>query len=440
MSANKKIELDPRHPRMALDKRLAIGKEIDVGGMGIIFEAYDFNLKRTVALKQRNQKIPPEIVDFVRGRLIEEAQVTAQLDHPNIVPVHELGVNDNNEIFFTMKRVQGKKLSDILEEQDCQSRTSTQLFTQLQIFLKVCDTVAFAHSAGIIHRDLKPDNVMVGDFGVVYVMDWGLVRLKDRLSPTDMDTVIPQDSGHRYPSRTKVGTTVGTLWYMAPEQAMGRAEEIDERTDVFMLGGILYEILTHCPPYEAKTEKEMKLKSINAEIETPFERIDTYLPPTLCHIAMKALKKSKRDRYQSVMEMRQAVEDFMHGGGLFEKRVFPAGSIVFNEHDIGKEAYIITRGRLRAFKMVNGDKVTLREMGPRDVFGEVAVLTNERRSASVEAIDTTEVQVVRQSDFEKELGMGVWLGSFIKTLAERFREKDQQLTDYIQKTEQSRRR
>ncbi len=440
MSESKKIDIDPRHPQMALSKRLQVGKEIDTGGMGTVWETYDSNLKRTVARKERSKKLPPELVEFVRGRLIEEAQVTAQLDHPNIVPVYELGVDEKNEIFFTMKRVTGKKLSDILEEHDCRHRTSSHLFEQLEIFLKVCDTVAFAHSCGIVHRDLKPDNIMVGDFGVVYVMDWGLARKKDDLSVYEIDTVVPQDSGYRYPSRTRVGSTFGTLWYMPPEQALGKSEEIDEITDVFMLGGILYEILTHFPPYEAKSEKEMMAKTIEADIDSPYERTNSYLPRTLCSIAMKALKKSKADRYQSVMKMKQAVGDFMYGGGLFERRVFPSGSIIFKENDIGNEAYIITRGRCRAFRTIEGNKVILREMGPREVFGEIALLTDKRRSASVETIDAVQLQVVRQKDFEKELGMDIWLGSFMKTLAERFKEKDKQLTECQQKMEQIKRR
>ena len=408
-------------PAHTLGGKLSLGPTIATGGMGIVQEGYDKNLKRRVAIKRPHPDLPFEVLDFCCSRLVEEAKITAHLDHPNVVPVHELNTDDDDEPYFTMKLVQGRELGEILRERSAREQTRHDLFRYLQIFLKVCDTVRFAHSIGVIHRDLKPSNVMIGDFGVVYLMDWGIARKAEMRSREDEYT------GRRSSMWISQGSA-GTPLYMAPEQMLMDRGEIDERTDVFLLGGILYEILTHQPTHrESKIESSMK-DGMFPSIAHPQLRTDAALPSRLCDIAMKALKEDKSDRYQCVLDMQREVEEFIQSGAYYERRVFASGDIVCEENEVGDEAFIVVSGSCRVFKTIDGKKTLLRILGTSEVFGELAMLTGGRRTASVEAIDDLCLLVIKQSDFTNALGMQPLLATFMQTLAKRFVENEARLS------------
>ncbi|MCP4599391.1 MAG: diguanylate cyclase [Proteobacteria bacterium] len=283
------------------------------GGMGVVKEVFDANLMRSTAVKMVKDNTPNSSV--ARQGLIEEAQITAQLDHPNIVPVYDLGEDHDQSLFFAMKLVRGRLLKEILEEQDFMKRTENELYEHLQIFCKVCDAVAFAHNSGVIHRDLKPHNIMVGDFGQVYVIDWGLSGLKLGMQRpvVEIDEPMVENSQltHRLP--------IGTAGYMAPEQARGYIESLDERTDIFGLGGILYEILTGVPPYQVDDSQSVMAKMVKGYVEPPYEHTRAYLPPRLCKIAMKALRKAPIDRYQSVIDLKHDLELIFRNGDLYHR-------------------------------------------------------------------------------------------------------------------------
>ena len=234
--------------------RYRAGSEVGRGGMGRILEAEETPLRRPVAMKvlltsERGQGHAEE-------RFIREARVTGGLEHPSIVPVHELNVDETGRVFYTMKLVKGLTLREVLHRLsngEPEARRSYKLQSLLTIFQKVCDAVAFAHAqpSPIIHRDLKPDNIMVGEYGEVLVMDWGLAKVLGR------DDLLEDDKQYRANSDetkkddkdtallvTQPGTTMGTPGYMAPEQARGQAGTADERTDIYALGAILYALLT----------------------------------------------------------------------------------------------------------------------------------------------------------------------------------------------------
>ena len=417
-----------RIPKSALTEKLVIGREIGSGGMGTVNEAYDPILRRAVAVKKPHSHLPPHVLQFVRNRLIEEAQITAQLDHPNIVPVHELCVDENGEIYFSMKRVQGRELADILQDRTVSERSRQELFDNLQIFLKVCDTVAFAHSVGVIHRDLKPANVMVGDFGIVYLMDWGIARSEKAPQRGPEKSTQPDEIDGRGKTLVQSVGGAGTPIYMAPEQISQNSAEIDERTDIFLLGGILYEILTHQPPYAQDSNMILLEMGIPPDIVPPNERVPEPLPSRLCDIATKALQQSKTMRYQTVQELKRDVEDFIQCWPQFERRMFEPGELVFNENDVGHEAFVIEKGRCIVFKTISGKKTVLRVMEEGESFGEIAVLTGGTRTASVEAVEKLCLLVIKRTDFTENLGMRPLLATFLENLAKRFAEKDAELT------------
>ena len=244
--------------------------EIARGGMGVILKGHDTDLGRDVAMKVLHKDLAerPEIVQ----RFVEEAQIGGQLQHPGIVPVYELGLMADERPYFTMKLVKGRTLASLLEERRSVSDGRRRM---IDIFESVCQTMAYAHSRGLIHRDLKPANVMVGAFGEVQVVDWGLAKVlarggkadekradRTRAIQTVLETVRTEGSGSG--SDSVAGSIMGTPAYMSPEQAQGQIDRLDERSDVFSLGATLCEILTGLRPYEPSDGPEDRENTLAA--------------------------------------------------------------------------------------------------------------------------------------------------------------------------------
>jgi serine/threonine-protein kinase len=264
-------EADPplRRPIAALPShagRCAILGEIAHGGMGAILKGHDSELGRDLAVKILLEKYDRQ-PDLVR-RFLVEAQVNGQLQHPGIVPIYELGMLLDRRPYFTMKLVRGRTLAALLTERP---EPSQDLPRFLKIFEQICQTLAYAHARGVIHRDLKPDNVMVGAFGEVQVMDWGLAKVLDTTGMAELaDTSAPAGTT----PESLAGTVVGTPAYMAPEQARGEIDHLDERCDVFGLGAILCAILTGEPPYSNPSRLLVFRQAQQAELAPAFSRLD----------------------------------------------------------------------------------------------------------------------------------------------------------------------
>jgi eukaryotic-like serine/threonine-protein kinase len=223
--------------------RYAFVKELGRGGMGTVYLAEDRELDRQVAIKVLNT---PGATDGLRERMIREAQIIARLEHPGIVPVHDVGTLPDGRIFYAMKFVRGSRLDEYAAQ-------DASLRERLRKFQAVCDAVAFAHAHGVIHRDLKPQNIMIGSFGEVLVMDWGVAKIRE-------------DPCKSAVFNTSDGTVIGTRTYMSPEQARGEIE-IDERTDVYSLGAVLKFLLT-----DQKVSKPAKAILLRAMASEPGER------------------------------------------------------------------------------------------------------------------------------------------------------------------------
>ena len=216
--------------------RYKVREFIARGGMGVVYAAEDEKLSRRVALKVLDT---PDANGELTGRLMREARIPAQLEHPGIVPVHDVGVLPGGRVFYSMKFVEGLRLDRYIVQLD-------SLPQRLRLFLRVCDAVAFAHARGVLHRDLKPANIMVGSFGEVLVMDWGLAKILREPSLSGDETLLTfgqkaNSESDSTPSTviTGHGTVMGTPGYMSPEQARGETEKIDARSDIFSLGAVL---------------------------------------------------------------------------------------------------------------------------------------------------------------------------------------------------------
>jgi WD40 repeat protein/serine/threonine protein kinase len=318
----------PRHARYVQ------GPEVARGGMGAILRVRDTDLRRHLAMKVMLGEPTAEDGKLL-GRFLEEAQVTGQLEHPGIVPVHDLGVDEQGRLYFTMQLVKGRDLSAIFEL----VREGREGWTQTRaigVLLKACEALAYAHSKGVTHRDLKPGNIMVGRFGEVYVMDWGLAKVQGRPDVRDLRlrpgtaapgaapeaaavTTLRGDDVHDAPGSPLVtvdGDVVGTPAYMSPEQAKGDMEFVGPRSDVYAMGAILYELLAghvpHTAPDRVLHVREV-LESVKRGRVPPVREVDPEVRPELEAICTKAMQYEPIDRYTSVLELAEDLRAFLEG-------------------------------------------------------------------------------------------------------------------------------
>jgi serine/threonine protein kinase len=277
--------------------RYALLERVAQGGMGVVYAAQDEKLGRRVALKVLDT---PDQKGELARRLLREAQVLAQLEHPGIVPVHDVGTLEDGRVFYTMKFVEGQRLDKHIE-------AVASLPDRLRLFLRICDAVAFAHARGVLHRDLKPANIMAGSFGEILVLDWGLAKIlhapgNENRVDGDPETRRIEEPGVALAgppssealSVTGHGAVMGTPGYMSPEQARGDVESLDEGTDIFSLGALLRFLWTQQPPGTPSQPATWTDKSLEA-------------------MCAKATAVNPDDRYSSVRAVAADVSRYLDG-------------------------------------------------------------------------------------------------------------------------------
>jgi eukaryotic-like serine/threonine-protein kinase len=392
-------------------RKLVDEGEIGAGGSGSVHKAYDPNLRRVVAVKVMAPRAKNQAQR--RTRFIDEARTMAQLDHPNIVPVHDLVAHDGKATHFVMKLVRGRTLETVVRERGGQPPNPEGLHRLLLMFLKVCDALAFAHNRSVIHCDLKPSNIMVGEFGEVYLMDWGIAWHKT-----------PEPASQDPAARPGIR---GTPAFMSPEQAQRSGASLTEKTDIFGLGAVLYYILTGQPPFPGKTTTQSITLAKSGAYQDPEVAAGVPLPPALVRIVRTAMAPDPADRYANVFEVIRSVEEFARGDWHLPVKTFAPGSVIVKEGDWADAAYIVVSGTCQVFKTIGGERRLLRTMGSGDVFGETGILSGDVRTATVEAVDEVVARVVTRELFQNQLGVDSWLAKFVLALADRFRDLDQRL-------------
>ncbi|MCL4730562.1 MAG: protein kinase, partial [Planctomycetes bacterium] len=344
----------PPAPLPATESRYEILREHARGGMGRVLLARDNAVGREVALKellpgrQGTSGATRKTGTLAQAeRFLREARVTGQLEHPGIVPVYEIGQRPDGAPFYTMKFVRGRTLADRLREiRDGEGSNADKLLRRLQLldpFTTVCEAVAFAHSRGVIHRDLKPQNMMIGDWGETLVLDWGLARVKSanestsnlpplpRIEPASHGSAVlrpsgigtgasvPPVTGSAAPTAASAitldGAVIGTPAYMSPEQAAGNISEVDEQSDVYSLGAILYEIMTGLPPYEGSSPESVVKKVLRGP-PSPVLTREPGAPPELAALVERAMERDRARRLRAASELVEQVRAFRQGRTL----------------------------------------------------------------------------------------------------------------------------
>jgi eukaryotic-like serine/threonine-protein kinase len=278
-------------------------RRIARGGMGTVYLAEDRDLGRQVALKVLTV---PDSSGHLVARMLVEARIVARLEHPAIVPIHDVGRLPDGRVYYTMKYVQGQTFTEYLAG-------NPPLPDRLRLVQQVCQAVAFAHSRNVVHRDLKPDNIMVGAFGEVLVMDWGVAKvLRERSHSNSSDDFPRADEGTEdtVETPTSDGYVIGSLAFMSPEQAEGKVESVDEQSDIYMAGATLYYALTGRAPFFGATPLELRKKIIEGGPPSPRQFNERIARP-LAAICLKATARLKEERYSRAENMALDIGRFL---------------------------------------------------------------------------------------------------------------------------------
>jgi serine/threonine protein kinase/formylglycine-generating enzyme required for sulfatase activity len=302
--------------------RYTVNRPLAKGGMGAVLEIKDGDFSRPAAMKvmlSQHAKRPDML-----ERFLDEAQVTAQLEHPNIVPIHDMGVMHDGTIFFTMKLIEGQSLGRVVKDLKSDdpavrdaARAKWTVEELLLTFLKVLDGVGYAHSRGVVHRDIKPDNLMLGLHGEVLVVDWGIAKVLGKAEKAGQEVVSMRDADAL--SATMAGSAMGTLFYMPPEQATGELEQIDARSDIYALGATLYELLSTKRPIAGSTTHEL-LAAVMEGRQVPLKEVAPQLDDDLIAIVHKAMAPAPAMRYRSCEEFADDLRRFLAGQGALARQ------------------------------------------------------------------------------------------------------------------------
>ncbi|WDE98687.1 serine/threonine-protein kinase [Lentisphaera profundi] len=280
------------------------GSTIGQGGMKCISDSVDIITGRHVAMAHLKGHDSPELMES----FFKEARLTARLEHPNIVPLYDMGYSEGGEAFFTMKKLGGRNLTELITEFSKEKNYKSLLPRIVDVMIKICDAIAYAHSRGVIHLDIKPDNIRIGDFGEVLICDWGLAKtLGDEDYELDED-LLPEN----FNTATLNGVLKGSPGYMAPEQVDRKRGQKDQRTDVYALGAILYELLCFHVPNEGSTVLDSLERTLCGDRKSPSCHQKS-VPASLEAISLKALALERSDRYQNVQDFRDDLFKWLGG-------------------------------------------------------------------------------------------------------------------------------
>ncbi|MEZ4338213.1 MAG: serine/threonine-protein kinase [Sandaracinaceae bacterium] len=298
-------------PQIGFHERYEVLGTIGSGGMGEVKLCRDRTVGREVAMKIIRQS---DTGSPRRWRFVREARIQGQLEHPAVVPVYDFGVDPEGNLYFTMKRVRGVSLAEVIEALAAGDPTAERRWGRrrlLTAFSQVCLAVGFIHSRGVVHRDLKPSNVMLGDFGEIYVLDWGLVKLIGRLGAADRGLVDASNA-----ATTGQGSVLGTPGYMSPEQLRGEVDRVDQRADVYSLGSILFELLVREPLHPRGATKEKLISVLTTDgARTRSRPRGLSVPDALDDLVARATRLHPEDRLETASAMSEAIEAYLDAPG-----------------------------------------------------------------------------------------------------------------------------
>jgi len=413
---------DAKHKKALLqdlleNKRYRSDSILGKGGMGKVERYFDKALQRVVAVKSLREERKKSLIEM--QYLLNEARLTAYLQHPGIVPIYDAFTDYQSDLAYAMQLIEGKELTERIVD-TIEQGLYQPLSEVLSIFTKVCETMDYVHDKGVIHLDLKPDNIMSGSYGEVLIVDWGNAHLHE---PSHYKKYL-QDSGFEVLIETfkrDESSITGTPPYMALEQFTSKQNELGPASDIFALGVILYFMLTHEHPYPFDGDVAAYIEALKEKEPKPPHVLRGDLPLTLSQLCMRMIHKDPSKRFQSVKEILQELKSFTDAGHTFAIRKYKHGEIIFRQGDEGDYAFLILAGYVEIYAEVDGERKFLTTRGEGDIVGELAVFTQKPRTATVKAIVPTTIKIMRKAEIDQELEkLSPWVGQVIQNLSEKF--------------------
>lgn len=386
------------------------------GRLADLASYFDQRLGRIVALKRLRPdyaKHPEHLRSF-----LNETKLVAYLDHPGVVSIYDVFLLGDNEPCYTMKVIKG---NDLRWEYSHKSRGQL-----LSIFTKLCETLAYVHDKGVAHLDLTPENVMIGQYGEVMITGWGNARLYDE-RPYQEYLKLVRDAPSP-PVEDDSAPCEATPSYMSPEQTAGQREGLDALSDVFSMGVILFEMMTGQLPFRGETVEALH-NQIRGYQQPLLHQLNPEVPWMLSQIGGKMLAKDPFQRYHSFHEVLIDLDKLQTSGQAFRTPMCKAGTLIVREGERGDFAFTVLRGEVAVSRMVDGQQKELARLGPGEVVGELAIFTNEPRTATVTATrDNTVIRIMDRASVEQELQkLSPWVENMITGLSKRFIDLNQRL-------------
>ncbi len=354
--------------------RFEVGVEIGRGGMGRVLAATDVSLERSVAIKQLHSQDAGDLIRFER-----EVRITAQLEHPSIVPIHEAGTDEQGRPYYVMRRIEGEPLVDRL----ARASTTRDRLALIPNVLAVVDAAAFAHARQIIHRDIKPSNILLGSYGETLLIDWGLARTTDEAelgSSSEEPAIEPAD----HEPLTRIGHVYGTIAYMSPEQARG--ERVDARADVYALGATMFHVVTGKSPFDG-VSAVARITSATLHEDPPLHRIDPDTPPELATIIGKAMASDLDVRYRDAGQLATDLRAFLAGQLVAAHRYTPRALVA---RFVRRHRLVVAIASLAVVAMVVGGSLAIRGvMQARDTAEDARQAAEAQRAIAMDRAETS---------------------------------------------------
>lgn len=427
LDKNMKAEYEKLLQLLKVKKRYHKLNPLGEGGLAVVSSSYDKFLNRIVAVKELKKDKRDNIYLF--NAFLTEVKLISFLDHPGVVPIYDTFFTKDNEICYSMKLIEGIRLLSLFDYRaKGKDEHGVTLNQFLDIFRKICETLAYVHDKGVIHLDVKPENIMIGKYGEVMIMDWGNARLYDpkpyyEYFEQHLDDVKLTDF-----EKEERNVILGTPHYMSPEQTNHPRDLLTPQSDIFSAGIILYVMLTGKHPFSIEYETREIMKQIRDHNPKPAHEVNIDIPIRLSIICQNMLEKDLKKRYRSFKVILEDLDDFYNSGQAFANRTYQPGEIIVREGESGDYSFKIISGKVEVSKMAEGKQKVLAELGKGEIVGELAVFTKQPRTATVKAIEPTTIRIMDKESVDKELEkLSPWVGNMIADLSKRFIEMNKKI-------------
>ncbi len=419
---------DPQDPKDKLSflnnkNRYTYLDDLGKGTMGKVKSVFDTILQRVVANKELNKNRlhnPLALQTFVN-----EIKLMGRLSHPGILPIYDAAVDDEMLPSYSMRLAEGDTLAELLQIEKGQvDGQALPLETAVKILVKLSETLTYAHDRGILHLDLKPENIMVGAYGEVFIMDWGAARVYDVEKYTQSLQTFSEQIEQDNPQQENEDLFIGTPQYMSPEQTIQRRDTLTPASDIFSLGVLFYQMLAGIHPFKGKSFEDLTDR-IRTFYPPAVNELDSDLPLNIAHICSKMMQKDIEQRYQNFSQVIAAVDDYHGSAAGFPVKHFTSGEVIFKEGEPSDYVCVVVSGRVAiSIATENGSKI-IAELGKNEPFGEHAAITGNPRAATAFALDNSTIRMISKQDIADEIDkLSPWVGSIVNALSNRFIEQN----------------